>query len=116
LKLILLAKGKIPELSKDSNIFKLFAVSNQLGMSKLRSVVCLKVRELSQESGDLSNDSEKIIRSRMIMHLKSLYCLVVLDDRVKRPFFQLLPVPAKIIFGVWIEKKQEVFNVGYNLL
>jgi len=78
---------------------------------KLRSVVGLEVREFSQKPGDLGDDSKKIFRCGVIMHLKTLNCLVVFDDRIKRSFFQFLPVPAKIIFSVGIEQKEEIFNI-----
>lgn len=55
-------------------------------MSEFRSVVCLEVWEFSQESGYLSDDSEKIIRSWMIVHLEAFDSLVVFYDGVERSF------------------------------
>ena len=51
----------------------------------------------------------------MVVHLKAFYGLIVLDDRVKRPFFKFLPVPAQIILSVRIEQKKEIFNVRDDL-
>jgi hypothetical protein len=52
----------------------------------------------------------------MIMHLKPLDGLVVLNHRIKRFLLKLLPVPAQIVFGVRVEEKQEVLNIGNNFL
>lgn len=83
LRVILLTKSEISKLSEDADIFELLIVANYLRMSKLGCIVSFKIRELPKKSGDLSDDSKKIIRSWMIMHLKSLYCLVIFDHRVK---------------------------------
>lgn len=64
----------------------------------------------------MSDDSEEIIRSRMVVHLKPFDGFVILDDWIERPFLKFLPVPAKIVLGVRIEQKQEVFNIGDDLL
>jgi hypothetical protein len=83
LRVILLTKSEISKLSKDADIFELLIVANYLRMSKLGCIVSFKIRELSKKSGNLSDDSKKIIRSWVIVHLKSLYCLVIFDNRVK---------------------------------
>jgi len=52
----------------------------------------------------------------MVVHLKSLNRLVVLNDWVEWFFFQLLPVPAQVVFCVRVEQQQEVLNVRNHLL
>ena len=47
----------------------------------------------------------------MVVHLKSFDGLIILNDWVEGLFLQLLPVLAKVIFGVGIEQKKEVFNI-----
>jgi hypothetical protein len=52
----------------------------------------------------------------VIVHAKSLNSLIVLNDRVKSFFFQSLPISAKLIFVVGIEKKQKVLDVRNHFL
>jgi len=63
-------------------------------MPEGRRIVSLEVTKFLQEPRNLYYDPENIFRSRVIMHLESLYCLVVLYNRVKALLFQFLPVAA----------------------
>jgi len=80
-------------------------------MSEFWGVISLEIRKFSEESRDLSDNPKEIIRGRMIMHLESFNSLIVFYDRIERSFLKFLPISTKIIFGVWIEKQQEIFNV-----
>ena len=80
-------------------------------MPEIGSVVSLKVRELPEESGNLSDDPKEVIRSGMIMHLEPFDGFVILDNRVKRSFFEFLPISAKIVFGVRIEQQKEILDI-----
>jgi hypothetical protein len=52
----------------------------------------------------------------MVMHFKSLNCLVIFDNRVKRSLFQLLPITTEIVFRIRIEQEKEIFNIRDDLL
>jgi hypothetical protein len=80
-------------------------------VSEIRSLVCLKVAKLFQEPGNLDNYPKNILIRRMIMHRESLNCLVVLNDRIKTFFFQLLPISTQVILIVGIKHEQEILNV-----
>lgn len=84
-------------------------------MSEFWSIISFEVSKLFQKSWYLSDDPEQIIRTGMIMHLKSLDCLIVLNYRIKRSLLQLLPISWKIILGVRIEEQQKVFNIRNHL-
>jgi hypothetical protein len=73
-------------------------------VSKLRGVVGFKVREFFQESRNLGDNPEKIIRVRMIVHFKALNGFIILNDRVKGFFLQLLPISTQVVLGVGVEK------------
>ena len=50
------------------------------------------------------------------MHLKSFDCLIILNDRVETLLFELLPVPAEVVFVVRVEEEKKVFNCGNDFL
>lgn len=87
-------KVQIFKFSHYPNIIKLVFIANDLWMSKLRSVVCLEIRELFEESRNLCDNSKEIVWSGVIMHLKPFNCFIILDDRIKWLFLQFLPILA----------------------
>lgn len=109
------AKFKILQLSQDSNIFQLIQVTDNFRMPEFWSIVSLEISKLLEESGYLSDYSEKIIWIRMVMHFKSFDCFIVFNNRVKWFFFKLLPVSTQIILCVWVEKQEEILDVWNDL-
>ena len=84
-------------------------------MSEFWGVVGFEIGKLSEEPGDLGDDSEEVVGSGVVMHLETLDGFVVFDDGVEGSFFKFLPVSAKIVFGVGVEEEKEILDIRDNL-